>query len=119
MEAQTTNKEIVLYSRSAYIPFVALARDLLSRYQIPFREVNIDDQPQALARLQDLTGDVRLPTIIICKPGEDAPFEAPLVLTPEAAKRGTDRGSMIVEPNNHQLEDWLYKHKFLAKPYRR
>jgi len=47
------------------------------------------------------------------------PFEPPTPLESGQSPRGVDRGSLISAPNNQQLENWLYKHGFLAKPYRR
>jgi hypothetical protein len=63
-----------MYVRGSYCPGVALARDLLSRYKIPFREINIDDDPLIAARLKAWTHSYSVPTLIIANPGEDIPY---------------------------------------------
>lgn len=112
-------KEIVMYSRSTYCSFVALARDLLARYQIPYREIDIYPDRIYADRVKDWTGHLSVPTLIIALPEEDLPLEPPTPLEPGQSVRGVDRGSMITEPNNKQLEDWLHAHGFLGKPYKR
>jgi len=112
-------KEIVIYSRTSYTPFVALARDLLLRYQIPFREIDVIVQPEMAARVRDWTGSLSLPTLIIAAPNQDTPLQPPQPLEAGQSPRGLDRGSLISEPNNYQLENWLYQHGFLDKPYKR
>lgn len=113
------NKEIVMYVRGAYCGSVALARDLLIRYAIPFREINIDDDPLFAARLREWTQFFSVPTLIITNPGEDVPYTEYLPRPADRPLRGYNRGPMITEPNNQQLEDWLNQHGFLDKPYRR
>jgi len=114
-----TAKEIVLFCRPSYSPFTALARDLLIRYQIPFREVDIQAGSQAFASLITWVSPAHLPTLIVTAPNQTTPLDSPEPLQPDQPARGLDRGSLISQPNNHQLEDWLHKHGFLAKPYKR
>lgn len=113
------NKEIVMYSQAAYSPFVALARDLFIRYNIPFREIDVNTNTAIANQLKIWTGQLSIPTIIVAAPQSDLPFEPPTPLESGQAPRGVDRGSLISAPNNQQLENWLHKHGFLAKPYRR
>jgi glutaredoxin len=113
------DKEIVMYVRTAYCPRVALARDVLQRYNISYRELNIDDDPLLAATVKGWTHNYSVPTLIIAKPGENIPYETFLPRPTDYSIKGYDRGPMITEPNNHQLEDWLHKHGFLAKAYKR
>jgi glutaredoxin len=115
----TVNIEIVMYARQGYCPHVALARDLLTRYQIPYRELDIKQNPTWAERVQAWTGYLSVPTLIIAETGQDTPRHEPSTLPAGQAVRGLDRGDMLTEPNNRQLEDWLHKHGFLAKPYNR
>ena len=115
----STQKEIIIYSQAGYSPFTALARDLLTRYQIPFREINITSQSGQRDSLRHWSGDITLPTLVVTEPGADTPITPPLSLESGQPSRGLDRGSLISEPNNQQLENWLHKHGFLSKPYRR
>ena len=112
-------KEIVMYVRRAYCPQVTLARDLMNRYGIPYREIYIDDDPAMIARVKAWTNYHSVPTIIIANPGEDVPHTNFLPRPTDHTNRGYDRGPMITEPNNRQLENWLHKHGFLDKPYKR
>ncbi|MFQ5614263.1 MAG: glutaredoxin family protein [Anaerolineae bacterium] len=112
-------KELVVYVRRTYCPYVALARDLLKRYQIPHREIFIDADPAMAQRVRDWTGFYSVPTLIVAAPGQDVPYEAPDPLRPGQSPMNIDRGSMITEPNNQGLENWLHKHGFLPKAYKR
>ena len=112
-------KELVMYVRTSYCPWVALARDLLDRYQVPYREINIDDDPIYAARVKEWTHHYSVPTLVITNPGEDVPREEFLPRPTHTSIKGYDRGPMITEANNQQLEDWLFKHGFLDKPYKR
>ena len=113
------DKEIVMYVRTSYCPLQALARDVLQRYEVPYREINIDDDLDFAARVKEWTHHYSVPTIIIAKRGEDMPNDAFLARPTHRTIKGYDRGPMITEPNNQQLEDWLHKHGFLSKPYKR
>ncbi|MBN1218366.1 MAG: glutaredoxin family protein [Anaerolineae bacterium] len=113
------SKEIVMYVRRAYCPNVALARSVLKHYHIPYREIFIDEDPAMASRVKAWTNFHSVPTLIIANPGEDVPHADFLPPPPDRSNRGYDRGPMIAEPNNQQLEDWLHKHGFLDKPYYR
>ena len=113
------DKEIVMYVRRSYCPNVAQARDVLKRYNIPYREIFIDSDSVMAAQVKKWTNFHSVPTIIIANPGEDVPHTDFLPRPTDRSNRGYDRGSMITEPNNQQLEDWLHKNGFLDKPYTR
>ena len=112
-------KEIVMYVRNAYCPNVALARDVMQRYNISYREFFLDDNPTMAARVKRWTNHCSVPTIIIANPGEDVPCTDFLPRPTDRSNRGYDRGPMITEPSNQDLENWLHKHGFLDKPYTR
>ena len=112
-------KEIVMYVRTSYCPLVALARDVMQRYQVPYRELNIDDDPAIAARVKEWTHHYSVPTILIANSGEDVPYTDFLPRPTHRTIKGYDRGPMITEPNNRELENWLYEHGFLDKPYKR
>jgi glutaredoxin len=113
------NKELVMYVRSFYCSNVALARDILNRYNIAYTEINIDHDPAMAARIKKWTNFLSVPTLVVANPGEDVPYTDFLPYPTDRPNRGYDRGPLITEPNNQQLEDWLHKHGFLAKPYQR
>lgn len=116
---ETVVKTLILYGTSQYNPFMALARDVLRRYKIPFQEICIDDNPDAVERVRALVGQVNIPTLVVAAPNSTDPIEPPHPLPGNQSVRGVDRGALITAPNNHQLENWLFKHGFLPRPYKR
>ncbi len=104
--------EIVMYTRLAGCPYVRTAKRVFDRFTVPYREVFIDEDETANQRVLDWTGFKSVPTIIVARPGEDLPYEDPAPLEGGSPK-GVDRGSMITEPGEVQLEEWLRKHGFI------
>jgi len=107
------NKEIVVYSRSSFCPYVAKARRVFDRYSVPYREIMIDKDEEAARRVEAWTGFRSVPTIIIARLGEDLPYEEPSSLPPDTGPRGVDRGSMITEAYEEELTAWLRGHGFI------
>jgi glutaredoxin len=108
-----TDKELVVYSRTTFCPYIQKARRVFKQYGLPIREIMIDQFPEALDRVVKWTGYKSVPTIIIANPGEILPYEEPTPLEPGSTPRGVDRGSMITEPYENELEEWLRKHGFI------
>ncbi len=108
-----TDKELVMYSRTTFCPYLSTARRVLKQYEIPYREIMIDESQTALQRVLDWTGFQSVPTIILAEPGEDLPYEEPSPLKSGESPRGVDRGSMLTEPSSFDLEKWLRKHGFI------
>ncbi len=106
--------EIVMYSRFSPCPYVRSAKRVLDRERIPYREIYIDEDPAAKQRVIEWTGFQSVPTIILAQPGEILPYEAPEPLAPGASPKGIDRGPMITEPGEVQLENWLRRHGFMG-----
>ena len=112
-------KEIVMYVKGTYCPGVALARDVMKRYKVPYREINMSEDSNAAERVKEWTHHYSVPTIVITNLGEDVPYTDFLARPTDRTIKGYDRGPMITEPNNRDLENWLHKHGFLDKPYQR
>jgi glutaredoxin len=107
------DKEIVMYSRTYGCPYVRTAERVLARHQVPYREIYIDRDSVAKKRVVDWTGFESVPTIVVAKTGEDLPFEEPGFLGRGSSPRGVNRGSMITEPSDEQLVNWLREHQFI------
>ncbi len=99
--------ELVVYSRLNPCPFVSLAHRVLERENVAYHELFIDQDKEAERRVLEWTGFLSVPTLIIARPGETLPIEAPQPLVKEASPRGIDRGVMLTEPGEDQLTAWL------------
>ena len=106
----TDNKELVMYSRTTGCPYVTTAKKVLMAYNVPYREIFIDKDPEAKQRVLDWTGFLSVPTMIIANIGEDLPCEPVAPLEQGTSPRGIDRGVMLTEGNGKEVEAWLRKH---------
>ena len=106
--------ELVMYSRTFGCPYISVARRVFADFAIGYREIMIDRDPDAKARVFAWTGFLSVPTLIIAAPGSDLPLADPLALLPGASPRGVDRGYLITEPHRMELKAWLVKHGFLT-----
>jgi glutaredoxin len=107
------DKEIVMYSRTYACPYVRTAERVLERYHLPYRAIQINQDPAAKERVVNWTGFESVPTIVVANGGEDLPFEEPAPLAKGSSPRGVNRGSLITEPSEEQLVDWLRQHRFI------
>ncbi len=105
--------EVVMYSRMHSCPYTRIAKRTLERQGVPYREVYIDQDDEARRRLEEWTGFLSVPTLIVARAGEDVPHQPPAPLPPGASPKGVDRGSMITEPLAGQLKEWLRKNGFI------
>lgn len=112
----TDHLTLIMYSRTTGCPFLFIARQVLKRYQVPYREIFIDKDEQAKARVKAWTGFYSVPTLVIARAGDDLPYSAPAPLPAGDSPRGVDRGAMITEPVERELIPWLRRHGFIAQP---
>lgn len=106
-------KVLVVYTRSTFCPYQRKADRVFDKYDLQYRVILINNDPEAERRVLDWTGFKSVPTIIAAWPGEDLPYEEPAPLPKGSSPRGIDRGSMITEASEEQLEAWLRKHGFI------
>jgi len=106
-------KEIVMYSRTYGCPYVRTAKRVLDRHQLAYREIFINKIPVAKKRVIEWTGFESVPTIIVADRGHDLPYAPPARLPARSSPRWVNRGSMIPEPSEQQLTDWLRQHTFI------
>ena len=111
----TQAKELVMYTRTSGCPFVTTAKRVLSAYDVPYREIFIDKDPEAKQRVLDWTGFLSVPTLIIANDGEDLPFEDAAPLENGKSPRGVDRGTMLTEGSTSEVEAWLRKHGLISE----
>jgi len=107
--------EIVMYTRGGFCPDVSRTRRALQRWRLPYREINVRKDPEALQRCLNWNGCMAMPVILIAYPGEDVPVESPLPLEANQSPRNVDRGSMISEASKQALQTFLIRHSFLPR----
>jgi glutaredoxin len=107
-------KELIMYHRTYGCPFVTLAKQVLRDYNVTYREIFIDQDADARERVINWTGFQSVPTLVVVRPGDFLPYEAPDHLERGFSPRGINRGSMITEPNIEQLTQWLKQHGFIS-----
>jgi glutaredoxin len=105
-----------MYSRRLGCPFITLAKRVLADYHVAYREIYIDQDMAARARVLDWTGFLSVPTLVIAHDEGDLPYEVPPPLPKGVSPRGINRGAMITEPGESQLLDWLRQHGLLPDP---
>ncbi|HRE47286.1 MAG TPA: glutaredoxin family protein [Aggregatilineales bacterium] len=105
--------ELVMYSRTTPCAYVTIARGVLTKRGVPYRELFIDEQDTYRQRVLDWTGFLSVPTLIVVEPGGELPVEPPTLLPKGASPRGVNRGSMITEATEPELVAWLTQHGLL------
>jgi glutaredoxin len=106
-------KQLVMYTRTLPCPYVNIARTVLEHYRIPYHEIFIDRDNEALERVLTWTGFLSVPTLVVAETGSVLPIAPPANLAKGASPRGVNRGTMLTEPNQHELLLWLVEHGFL------
>lgn len=107
------NKQLVMYSRTTGCPYISVARRVLDDYALGYHEIYIDKDMEARKRVQNWTGFLSVPTLVVAQPGTVLPYEDPLPIAPGSSPRGINRGSMITEANVEQLREWLIQQGFI------
>jgi len=93
---------------------VERARRVLRDLRVPYREINIEADGEAAAKVKRWTGFYSIPTIVVAE-GEGLDPALPISPLPEGASpRGVDRGGMIAEPRADQLVSFLRRHGFVS-----
>ena len=110
-----TDHELIMYSRTHPCPYTRIAKRVLERTGVPYREIYIDQDEDACRRVEAWTGFQSVPTLIVARAGEDVPYAPPQPLDPGTSPKGIDRGTMITEPLAGQLRDWLRRHGFITQ----
>lgn len=107
--------ELVMYSRTYGCPFITVAKRVLDDYHVPYRELFIDLDASAKARVLAWTGFLSVPTLVMAYTGQDLPYAEVAPLPAGASPRGIDRGAMITEANAAELLAWLKRHGFVQE----
>jgi len=93
---------------------VERARRVLRELRVSYREIDIEADEEAAAKVKRWTGFYSVPTIVVAE-GESLDPALPISPLPEGASpRGVDRGGMITEPRADQLVSFLQRHGFVS-----
>lgn len=103
-------RQLVMYVRRNFCPYVGIARHVLDELGVPYREIDMDIDFAARERVVEWTGFLSVPTLVVAEVGEVVPYEPPTYLPRGHSPRGIDRGSMITEATDSELTRWLNKH---------
>lgn len=115
-EPTHTSKTLIMYSRSYGCPYITIAKRVLDREQVPYRELLIDRNPVFEKRVVEWTGFRSVPTLVVANAGEELPCEPPAPLERGASPRGVNRGSVLSEASDAELMAWLRQHGFVGEP---
>ena len=105
---------LVVYTRGISCPDQIRARKLLAEWRVPYQEVNCSDDAEGLACIQRWNGHLGVPVVLAAEEGSVLPFREP---DPKPAGRSTrdfNRGSLITEPSEPGLREFLKQHGLLA-----
>jgi len=92
---------------------VERARRVLQELGVPYREIDIEADEEAAAKVKSWTGFYSVPTIVVADHDGLDPALPVSPLPEGASPRGVDRGGMITEPRADQLVSFLRRHGFL------
>jgi glutaredoxin len=109
------SKKLIMYSRRMGCPYISLAKRVLDDYALPYKEIFIDQDEEARARVLQWTGFLSVPTLVVSHNGDNLPYEEPSPLDVGSSPRGINRGAMITEPSIDQLTTWLEEHGFIEE----
>ena len=107
------NRQVVVYGRTTYCPYLDTARAVFKKHRIRVQEIMIDQDADAASRVVTWTGFRSVPTIIAAETSHNVPYAEPTPLEAGTSPRGVNRGTMITEPSADQLEAWLRQEGFL------
>jgi glutaredoxin len=110
------SKRLVMYCREAFCPDQARARQLLSMWGVAYEEVNITHDRQAAERVQAWNGHLGMPTLVIAEEGSLEPITPPTPLAAGQQTRNLNRGTLISEPSERGLREFLHQHSLLQQP---
>jgi glutaredoxin len=105
---------LVLYTRATYCPDQARARKLLSEWKVPYQEVDCSKDAAALERIQTWNGHLGVPAIIVAEDGSVLPAREPDPRPVGRSTRDFNRGTLITEPSEDGLRQFLKQHGLLS-----
>ncbi|MDQ4075009.1 MAG: hypothetical protein M3220_02045 [Chloroflexota bacterium] len=107
------NIELVMYGRTYACWDQSRAMAFLAERNVPYRFVDISRDSTAAHHLQSWVGHLSVPTLVVAQQGDIIPVAEPEPLDRSRRIRGQNRGTLITEPDDLQLEAFLQQHNLL------
>ncbi len=106
-------KHLVLYTRATSCPDQARARRLLAEWSVPYQEVNCSADAVALEQIQTWNGHLGVPVVVVAEEGSLLPIAEPAPRPTGRSSRDFNRGTIITEPSETGLREFLQQHGLL------
>jgi len=97
---------LIVYGRSTPCPDMLRWERWVRQHPLAYVELDIDADADARAFVVRWTGHESVPTLVIAPDDGHEPMDEPAPLAGRRA-RGADRGSMLTEPSDGQVEAFL------------
>ena len=104
---------LVLYTRATHCPDQARARKLLAEWKVPYQEMDCSRDAEALERIQNWNGHLGVPAVVVAEEGSFLPIREPDPRPAGRSTRNLSRGTLITEPSEEGLRQFLKQHGLL------
>ena len=107
-------KHLVVYTRAISCPDQVRAHKLLTEWGVPYQEVNCSSDAQASERIKAWNGHLGVPAVVVAEEGSVLPFREPGPRPAGRSTRDVNRGTLITEPSEDGLREFLKQHGLLS-----
>ena len=108
------DKELIVYGRTFPCPDLARSQRFLNNRNVAYRMIAIDQDEDAGELVERYVGHRSVPTIVVARKGDVQPIEEPTPLPSGRSARSFDRGTLITEPSDEALGNFLQRHGLLS-----
>jgi glutaredoxin len=106
-------KHLVVYTRVMACPDQTRVRKLLAEWRVPCQEINCTNDPEALERIRAWNGHLGVPAVVVAEEGSLLPIREPDPRPTGRSTRNLSRGTLITEPSEEGLRQFLKQHGLL------
>ena len=104
---------LVVYTRATYCPDQQRTRKLLAEWHVSYHEIDCSKDQEALERIRGWNGHLGVPAIVVAEEGSVLPFREPDAKPVGRSTRDYNRGTLITEPSEEGLRQFLKQHGLL------
>ncbi len=106
-------KHLIVYTRAIFCPDQIRTRKLLADWGVPYQEINCSEDAEALERIQEWNGHMGVPALVVAEEGSVLPIAEPGPRPEGRSTRNVNRGTLITEPSEDGLRQFLQQHGLL------